>query len=87
MFRMWGKIVQNTHLIKDVVIENDSDDTRTHKVFKCLDQICTSLELTRPVWLDSNVKDFQRFSFVRFTRDNFIDAIDFDYLEIRIIEE
>lgn len=87
MFRLWGKIIDDNHLIKDYVAELDEDDTRTHKVFRCLDQICTRLELPRPVWLDSNIRDFQKFSFVRFSQDNFIDSIDFDYFEIRIIEE
>lgn len=87
MFRLWGKVVHDNHLINDYVAENDTDDTRTHKIFGCLDQICSKLDLPRPIWLDNNIRDFQRFSFVRFTKDNFIDSIDFDYLEIRIIEE
>jgi len=87
MFRLWGKVIHENHLINDYVAENDEEDTRTHKVFKCIDQICDKLELQRPVWLDNNVRDFQKFSFVRFTQDNFIDSIEFDYLEIRIIEE
>ena len=31
--------------------------------------------------------DFKRFSKVRFRQDNFFEAIDFDYLEIQVIEE
>ena len=50
MFRLWGKIWKDNHLIKDTVICDDTEDTRFHQ-------------------------------------DNFVDSIDFDYLEIHIIEE
>ena len=36
---------------------------------------------------DANVKVFQKFSKVRFSQDNFIEILDFDYFEIQIIEE
>lgn len=33
MFRLWGKIWKDNHLLKDTVICDDSEDTRTHKIF------------------------------------------------------
>ena len=54
MFRMWGKVFADNHLLKDFVVENPS------------------LDMTRTK---------------RFTQDSFIEAIEFDYLEIQIIEE
>ncbi len=87
MFRMWGRTFRNNHMIKDTVIVNDSDDTRTHKVFDALEKICYTFDLSRPIWLDATIADFKRTSKARFYQDNFIDTIDFDYLEIQIIEE
>ena len=40
MFRMWAKVFKDNHLLKDTVICNESGDTRTHKVFQALDEIC-----------------------------------------------
>ena len=37
MFRLWAKEFQNNHMLKDTVICDDSNDTRTHKVFHALD--------------------------------------------------
>ena len=34
MFRLWGKIWTDNHMMKDTVICNDTDDTRTHKIFR-----------------------------------------------------
>lgn len=87
MFRLWGKIWQNNHLLRDVTICDDSNDTRTHKVFHALDEICMQLDLGKPIWLDANIADFKRHSRTRFTADSFVEQIDFDYLEIHVIEE
>ncbi|RDU25086.1 hypothetical protein [Anaerosacchariphilus polymeriproducens] len=87
MFRIWAKLFKNNHLLKDIVITNDSDDTRTHKVFKSLTEICLAFDLENPLWLDSNINEFKRISKTRFTKDNFIEEIDFDYLEIQVIDE
>jgi hypothetical protein len=87
MFRLWGKIYADNHLMKDVVIEDPSADTRTHKIFRALDEICSRFDLGKPLWLDINIKDFKRHHKTRFTQDSFIEEIAFDYLEIQIIEE
>ena len=87
MFRMWGKMWKDNRLLKDIMIENGYSDTRTHKVFHALDDICMEFDLGKPIWLDSNVQDFKRHSRTRFRQDSFIEEIEFDYLEIQIIEE
>lgn len=87
MFRLWAKIYTNNHLMQDMVIEDSGSDTRTHKVFHALEQVCYSFDLSKPIWLDKTIKDFKRLSKTQFTQDNFIESIDFDYLEIQIIEE
>lgn len=87
MFRMWGKIFKNNHLLRDTVSVRSEDDTRTHKVLAALSDICNELDLEHPHWLDKNIAEFQKVSKTRFTQDNFIETIPFDYLEIHIIEE
>lgn len=87
MFRLWGKIWKQNHLVRDTVICDDSEDTRTHKIFRGLQEICYQFDLENPIWLDSTVTDFQRHARTRFTQDSFIEQIDFDYLEIQVIEE
>ena len=86
MFRLWARLFKNNHMIKDIVIEDDSDDTFTHKVFNALDQVILEFDLSKPIWLDSNIRDFKRQTRTRFTKDNFVEAIEFDYLDFRVIE-
>ncbi len=87
MFRLWGKIYNNSRMVRDTVICDDSDDTRTHKIFHALEEICLQFDLSKPIWLDSTIAEFKRHDKTRFYQDNFVDTIDFDYLEIHIIEE
>lgn len=74
-------------MLHDTCIKDDSADTRTHKIFHALDEVCRQFDLGRPIWLDKNISDFKRNSKTRFTQDNFIENIDFDYLEFQVIEE
>lgn len=70
-----------------VVCDERSDINRTRKIYDALDKICVEFDLSRPIWLDATVNDFLRTDKARFSKDNFIDDIDFDYLEIQVIEE
>ena len=42
---------------------------------------------SKPMWLDATIHDFKKHSKARFTPDNFVEQIDFDFLEIQVIEE
>lgn len=87
MFRLWVKEWKDNHLLRDTTICDDTDDTRTHKIFRAIETACYELDLSKPIWLDSTIKEFQRHAKARFYQDSFIDAIEFDYLEIHVIEE
>ncbi len=88
MFRLWGKVFRNNKLLCDhVFICNDADKNRTRKVLDGLEDICRKFNLGVPIWLDANISDFKKVSRTRFYADSFMEEIDFDYLEIHVIEE
>lgn len=87
MFRLWAKIWKENHMLRDTVIVDEREDTRTHKVFRALDEVCIRFDLGKPIWLDSNIREFQQHAKTRFRQDSFIEQIPFDYLEFQIIEE
>ncbi|MBP3197024.1 MAG: hypothetical protein J6N21_08475 [Butyrivibrio sp.] len=87
MFRLWVKLINDNHLLKDIVVCDDTADTRTHKVMNAIEKACYELDLPKPIWLDNVVKDFQLHAKCRFSRDSFIEDVDFDYMEIQVIEE
>lgn len=88
MFRLWAKEFKNNKMLRDMVVENGSSElNRTKKVFEAIDEICYEFDLSKPIWLDHNIEEFKRIDKTRFTSDNFIDSIEFDFLEIHVIEE
>ena len=88
MFRIWAKLVKDTRFLKDTVISNsDYSQSRTTMIFSALEEICYQFDLGKPIWLDATVSEFKKPSKARFTQDNFIEHIDFDFLEIQVIEE
>lgn len=88
MFRLWAKIIDAGKIVKNMTIENsDSSLNRTKKIFHAIDEACYAYDLSKPLWLDKNISELKKSSKTRFTKDNFVDEIDFDYLEIEVIEE
>ncbi len=87
MFRLWAKEFLDNRLIEDMTIENDTPETRTHKVFQALEDVCYAFDLEKPIWLETNISEFQRHARTRFTQDNFVEQTPFDFLEIQVIEE
>ena len=74
-------------MLKDYTYCDDSDLNRTRKIYAGLEAICREFDLSVPIWLESNVSDFKRVARTRFTKDSFVEAVPFDYLEIQVIEE
>lgn len=87
MFRLWCKQIKDNHLVNDITINDESSETRTHKVFNSLEKACYEFDLSVPIWLDKNISEFKSLSKTRFSKDSFIESIEFDYLEIQVIEE
>ena len=60
MFRVWGRIIKENHLIRDTVVELPGREmSRTKKVFTALEMMCNEFDLAVPIWLDSNIADFR----------------------------
>lgn len=88
MFRLWAKVFKDNRMMKDMVVCNDDPSlNRTKKIYHALDEICYEYDLSKPIWLSATIEDFKRHDKTRFTNDNFIETINFDYLEIQVIEE
>ena len=88
MFRMWGKLWKDKHMLRDTVVcITDYSLSRTAMVFQSLEDICYQFDLEKPIWLDANISEFQRVARTRFRQDSFIEQVGFDYLEIQVIEE
>lgn len=80
--------MKKNRLVRDTVVEiEDASLSRTKKVYQALDTMCYEFDLAKPIWLEMNKKDFIQYARTRFTKDCFIEEIDFDYLDFQVIEE
>ena len=52
MFRLWAKEFKDNRMLRDTVICDDSDETRTHKIFNALEE-------------SQNLRSMQRQDFIR----------------------
>ena len=43
--RIWFKMMKDNHLLRDTTITDESDDTRTHKIFRAIDEVCYAFDL------------------------------------------
>ena len=70
-----------------VVEDYDYSLSRTKKVYKALDELCYEFDLAKPIWLETNKNDFIKHSRTKFTKDSFVEDIEFDFLDFMVIEE
>ena len=85
--RIWFKKWDDNHMLQDFMVEDESDETRTHKIFNAVDKACYEFDLSKPLWLDSTVREFKKHGKARFYQDNFVEEIEFDFLERHVLEE
>ena len=45
---IWAREWKNNHMLRDCTVEDYSEDTRTHKIFHALDEVCSTFDLSHP---------------------------------------
>ena len=53
---------------------------------EALSEACRKLDIARPIWLDKNHREWADFGLTRFLPDAFLETVDFDRLEIELID-
>jgi len=88
MFRIWGKLMKNNKFQQDLVVKIEENTlTKEQKLAQAMDEFTMAFDIQKPMWFDKNTKEMIKFSRTHFYEDQFIETVDFDYLEIEIIEE
>lgn len=87
MYKLWAKKISKNHIINSVVVKNKEDISLLYKRDKCLKEICQKLDISVPVWLKKHDQEFSQFKYVTFYPQDFIDEVDFDKLEVELIDD
>lgn len=86
MYKLWARKIKKNNLIDSIVVKNKEDIPSQEKRDKCFKEICQKLDLSVPVWLSKHDLEFSQFKYVTFYPHDFIDEVDFDKLEIELID-
>ncbi len=84
MFRMWGKILKDGKILKQVTYER-LDKFTYSSFFNYLADICEELDIATPVLLKTHIFNYAKFNTVKFIPRDFAEPVDFDRLVIENI--
>lgn len=87
MYKLWAKQIKNNKIINSLVVNNTDNISNDEKRKTCIDEICKKFDLSVPIWLKKHDLEFSQFKYVTLYAEDFIDDIDFDKLEIELIQD
>lgn len=87
MIRLWGKIVKANKLILHDEVTCSEDISYDAQLKKCMTELCYKLDIEKPYWLPKNLEEYNSRKKTTFDKDNFIEEINFDKLEIIVLDE
>ena len=85
--KIWFKMFKDTRLLETRTLEDHLKATRKQKIFGGMEEVGLDVDLAKPIWLQSNINEFSRYAKTRFYQDSFVEEIDFDFLEMQVLEE
>lgn len=87
MYKLWAKAICNNKIIKSITVSCNENISIEEKRKKCFNEIFYKLDVSAPIWLEKYKNDFYEFKLLTFRRDDFIDEVYFDKLEIDLIDD
>ena len=84
MFRIWGKVIKDGHVIRQTTYEREEKFTYAH-FFNYLADICDALDVPTPVLLKTSIFNYAKFNHVIFRPSDFMEDVPFDRLVLENI--
>ena len=78
---LWVRVMRRQRILKHCTLPCDRIDPQD-----ALQAACQQLDIPRPLWLEKNSRDWASFGQTRFLMDAFFEPVDFDHLELQLIE-
>lgn len=84
MIRIWAKVMKNSKIIKQFVLEKE-ENIDYSMFFDYLREICENLDVPTPVLIKTHLFNYAKYNVVRFSKADFMENIDFDKLVLENI--
>ena len=78
---LWVKTIEHHRIGRQTTVPCGREDPRD-----ALLQACHELDLSEPMWLDKNQREWEEFGSTRFLPDAFVEQVAFQRLEIEYID-
>ncbi len=79
MIRIWAKVMKKDKIAKQFVFEQEGNMDYS-LFFEYLREICENLDIPTPVLIKPHLFNYAKYNTVRFSKQDFVEAIDFDKL-------
>lgn len=84
MIRIWAKVLKNNKIVKQYVFEK-AENMDYSQFFDYLRDICENLDIATPVLIKTHLFNYAKYNVVRFSKDDFMESIEFDKLVLENI--
>ena len=85
MIKIYAKLVKNHKTVKSYtylnVNEYSSDD-----FYGYVSEICNKLDISTPLIITHNRECYEEFNFVKFTKEDFVDAFGYDFFVLENVD-
>ena len=78
---LWVRVIRHHRTARQM-----TEPCRREDPEAALSEACQKLDLSRPLWLEKNQREWEEFGQTRFFPDAFVEHVDFDRLEIEFID-
>ena len=85
--KLEGKLFSANLLLRSATVEQPDNDQRfSLRLERCLIELCRTLEIPLPLWMEKNTREFARFHQTIFFSEQFTEPIRFGRFQIRWID-
>ncbi|MBE7087394.1 MAG: hypothetical protein E7369_03745 [Clostridiales bacterium] len=79
MIRIWAKVMIKDKIIKQYMLEK-FEQMDYSKFYDYVREICENLDIPTPVIIKTHLFNYAKYNNLRFKKDDFVEAINFDKL-------
>ena len=79
MVRIWAKVMKKDKIVKQYMFEREGV-TDYSQFYDYVHEICLNLDVSTPIIIKTHLFNYAKYNNVRFTKDDFVEKIDFDKL-------
>lgn len=87
MIRFWGKCIKNKKIIRSKTMAVNVEKIDWSLFYDYISELSHKLDSPTPIIIKSHIFNFAKFNFVKFTKSDFVESLDYDELVVELIKD